>query len=133
MGEHPETGSVAGDPPAERAWWDDPALPWRHEPTRADLVCMAALGVVAVYGLVMLPLRPAILGLAPQVHGSLGYRTGVVMSGALAAVGDPWWPLVLVLGSLMTIKFSWVYWWAGRLWGRHIMEVWAAGRSERKT
>lgn len=131
MTRQPDAGGQAGDAAAEREWWDDPALPWRHEPTRADLTCMAFLGVVAVYGLVMLPLRPAILGLAPQVHGSLGYRTGIVMTGALAAVGDPWWPLVGVLGSLMAVKFSWVYWWAGRLWGRNIMDVWASGKSER--
>lgn len=127
----PEAVEPAGEGQEDRAWWDDPAMPWRHEPARADLVCMAALGIVAVYGLVMLPLRPAILGLAPQVHGSLGYRTGVVMSGALAAVGDRWWPLVGVLASLMTVKFSWIYWWAGRLWGRNIMDVWANGKSPR--
>jgi len=122
-----------GDPevPAEKEWWDDPSLPWRHEPTRADLTCLSLLGVVAVYGLVMLPLRPVMLGLAPHVSGALGYRTGLVLTGALASQGDPWWPLVWVLGALMTIKFSWIYWWAGRLWGRDIMDVWMAGRSPR--
>ncbi len=121
--------AAAGD--SEREWWDDPAMPWRHQPTRADLVCLSALGFVAVYALVMLPLRPVMLTLAPHLLGSLGYRTGLIMTGALAAVGDRWWPLVLAFGSLMTIKFHWVYWWAGRLWGREILDVFARDKSER--
>ena len=86
------SATVTQPPEAVRDWWDDPALPWRHKPSRADLVCLSALGVVAVYALVMLPLRPVILGLAPHVLGSLGYRTGLIMTGALASVGDGGWP-----------------------------------------
>lgn len=131
--EHPDAApggpEVAGA--SEPEWWDDPAMPWKHKPERADIICMSALSVVAIYALVMLPLRPVILGLAPHLLGSLGYRTGLVLVGALAAVGDRWWPLVLLLGSLMAIKFDWVYWWAGRLWGRNIMDVWAANKSPR--
>lgn len=113
---------------AEREWWDDPALPWKHRPQRADLACVAWLGVASVYQLVMLPLRPAMLTLSPVLLGSLGYRTGLVMSGAIAATGDPWWPLVLTLGSLGAVKFDWIYWWAGKLWGHGLIEVWS-GRS----
>jgi len=127
------TAGPAGpaDAPAPAEWWEDPSLPWKQRPERADIVCMTALGVVGVYGLVMLPLRPVMLGLAPHVLGSLGYRTGLVMVGALAAVGDPWWPLVLVVGAAMAMKFHWVYWWAGRLWGRDILDVWVHDRPER--
>ena len=98
--ETPDAAAAASEP----EWWDDPALPWKHKPGRADLICMSALSVVAIYALVMLPLRPIILGLAPHLLGSLGYRTGLVLVGALAAVGDRWWPLVLVVGSLMAMK-----------------------------
>lgn len=118
-------------PTGEREWWDDPALPWRHQPSRAEVLCLSALGVVAVYALVMLPLRPVILGLAPHLLGSLGYRTGLIMTGALASVGDPWWPLVWAVGALMVIKFHWVYWWAGRLWGRQILDMFAKDKSAR--
>ena len=31
----------------------------------------------------------------------------------------------------MAMKFDWVYWWAGKLWGRNIMDVWSANKSER--
>lgn len=115
----------------ERAWWDDPALPWRHKPTRTDIACLSALGVVAVYGMVMLPLQPVILGLAPHLLGSLGYRTGLIMTGALAAVGDTWWPLVWLIGSVMLIKFHWIYWWAGKLWGREIVDIFARDKGPR--
>ena len=118
------------DPQADREWWDDPSLPWRHKPTRADAACFTWIGVVAVYGLVMMPLRPTMLAVAPQLFGAMGHYTGLIMTGALAAVGDHWWPLVWVVGTLGMIKFVWVYWWAGKLWGRNLIELWS-GKSER--
>ena len=120
--------AAAAEP--EREWWDDPSLPWKHKPTRADIACMSWIGAISVYSLIMLPLRPVMLSLSPVVLGSLGYRTGLVMVGALAATGDGWWPLVLVLGTLGAIKFDWVYWWAGKLWGHGLIEVWS-GQSPR--
>lgn len=113
-----------------REWWQEPGLPWKHKPTRSDIACLSWMGVASLYGLILLPLRPVMLGLAPHVLGSLGYRTGLVMTGALGSVGDPWWPLVALLGSLMAMKFDWIYWWAGKLWGHGLIEVWS-GRSER--
>ena len=116
---------------AEAEWWQAEGMPWKHKPERADILCLSAISVAAIYGLVMLPLRPVMLGLAPHLLGSLGYRTGLVLVGALAAVGDQWWPLMLVLGALMSMKFDWIYWWAGRLWGRSILDVWVHGKSPR--
>ncbi|MDR1431144.1 MAG: VTT domain-containing protein [Propionibacteriaceae bacterium] len=125
-----EQASDAGGQEQEREWWDDPSLPWRHRPTKSDLTCFAWLSVVGIYGLVIMPLRPTLLALVPQVFGAMGHYTGQIMSGALAATGDPWWPLVLAIGIFGTIKFDWVYWWAGKLWGRNLIEVWS-GKSER--
>lgn len=118
-------GAASGD------WWDDPGLPWRHKPTPADLRCLAAMGIMTVYVLAMIPLRPILLVHAPQVLGALGYRTGLVMEGALARVGDPHWWWVWALAGLGAMKFGWIYWWAGRLWGREILDTFARGRSER--
>lgn len=128
--------STAGDAAAsgeqgEQEWWDDPSLPWRHKPTRSDLLCLTFLGALTTYALVMLPLRPLLLVHAPHVLGALGYRTGLVMQGALARVGDPHWWWVLLLAGLGSVKFAWIYWWAGRLWGRTILDTFAHGRSER--
>ncbi|WP_129457865.1 DedA family protein [Propioniciclava flava] len=134
MSEQPDPAlpdASSGDDPAGEEWWQAEGMPWKHKPGRADIICLSAISVAAIYGLVMLPLRPVMLGLAPHLLGSLGYRTGLVLVGALAAVGDHWWPLVLVFGALMSMKFDWIYWWAGRLWGRSILDVWVYGKSPR--
>jgi membrane protein DedA with SNARE-associated domain len=122
----------AGTGPAPTGeWWDDPSLPWRHKPTPKDIACFTWLTVAGVYGLVMLFLRPTLLAFGPHVLASLGSWSGMVLIGArAAAVGDPWWPLVWFLGTFGLIKLDWIYWWAGRLWGRELIEVWS-GRSER--
>lgn len=93
---------------------------------------MAWIGFMGAFGLAMIPLRAWLLGLDPQWLLALtGGRTGAAATGAMAAVGEaPWWPLALVAGSIMSIKFDWVFWWAGNLWGRGIIEVWA-GQSQR--
>lgn len=89
-----------------------------HRRRQAELTCGIALGVVSAYGIVMLPLRPWLLGQAPAVLAAIsGSRTAVVALGALAAAeGESWrWPLLLA--TLSIVKFHWVFWWAGRLWG----------------
>ena len=118
------------EPAAEAEWWDDPSLPWRHQPTKADIACFSWLGVAGVYGLIMLWLRIALIDLSPETLASLGSWSGMVLVGAGAATGDQWWPLILFLGTFGLVKFDWIYWWAGRLWGRNLIEVWS-GRSAR--
>ena len=122
--------SPGPEPAAESEWWDDPSLPWRHKPTKADLACFSWLAVVGIYGIIMVWLRFALITLSPHTLASLGSWSGMVMVGALARVGDQWWPLVLFLGTFGLIKFDWIYWWAGRLWGPNLIEVWS-GRSAR--
>lgn len=128
--ERPGPDEHPGPDAHPREWWQEPGLPWKHKPTRADITCLSWMGAASLYGLILLPLRPVILGLAPHLLGSLGYRTGLVMTGALGSLGDPWWPLVTLLGALMSMKFDWIFWWAGKLWGHGLIEVWS-GRSER--
>ncbi|WP_130864778.1 VTT domain-containing protein [Acidipropionibacterium timonense] len=116
----------------ERPWWDDEGMPWKHKPGRADYWCMGWIAFLGVFSLAMLPLKGWLLGLdAPVMLGLTGSRTGATATGALVSVGQAhgwvWW---LLLGSLMSIKLDWVYWWAGKLWGRGMIEVWA-GASDR--
>lgn len=127
--QEPSPTDSAGDP-AESEWWDDPSLPWRRKPTRADYLCLSWLTAAGVYGIVISILRPGLLADAPHLLASLGSWTGSVLIGAKAAVGDGWWPLIWVLGTLGLVKFDWVYWWAGKLWGRGLIDSWS-GRSAR--
>ena len=136
----PFTARPDGPPPpevvaagtAEREWWDDPSLPWKHKPARADIACMGWVGFMGVFGLAMLPLRSWLLGLDPWLLVSLtGSRSGAAALGALLRVGQAHlWGVALGFGVLMSIKFDWVFWWAGKLWGRGMIEVWA-GQSPR--
>ncbi len=121
-----------GQQGAEKEWWDDPSMPWRHKPGRADKQCMGWILFMGLFGLAMLPLRGWLLGLNPPLLVALtGSRSGTAAMGALASQGmAPNWWLYLMAGSLMSIKFDWVFWWAGKLWGRGMIEVWA-GQSKR--
>lgn len=119
-------------PEAEKEWWDDPAMPWAHKPTRADITCFTWIGLYSLYLLIMLPLRPLLIP-RPFVYAALaGSYTAVVTIGAVAAppTSTPWWWLGLLLATLSAVKFDWVYFWAGRLWGHNIIEM-IAGKSER--
>lgn len=106
-------------------------MPWKGKPSRADIWCYVAFSLTGLYALVLLPLRPVLLGANPYLLAGLGgSRTSAVTIGALAATGVGFWPLGLVLGVLGSVKFDPLYWWAGRLWGRGLIEV-IAGRSAR--
>jgi membrane protein DedA with SNARE-associated domain len=126
-----EPAAPEGEEP-EKEWWDDPGMPWKHKPTGTDMACMAWIGVIGILGLVMLPLRGWLLGRSVPVLLSItGSRSAAAALGSLVRVGEyaAWW-LPMVAGVLMSIKLDWVYWWAGKLWGRGMIEVWA-GQSER--
>lgn len=133
-GTQPEPTAPDATQDAEDAkeWWDNPGMPWKHEPGRADKACMACIGLMGVYGLAMLPLRGWLLGLhAPLLAALTGSRSATTASGALASQGQlHHWVWVLLAASIMSIKFDWIFWWAGNLWGRGMIEVWA-GQSER--
>jgi len=123
---------AAGDAEPEKEWWDDPSMPWRHKPGKPDLACMVWIGVIGLWGIAMLPLRTWLMGLnVPLLVSLTGSRAAIAGLGSLVRVGDYvawWWPMLA--GLAMSVKFDWVYWWAGKLWGRGMIEVWA-GQSER--
>ncbi len=116
--------------PAEKEWWDDPALPWRHKPTRTDLWCWAALSLVGLFGLALLPFRPVLI--ANPYLGAVvtGGRTAMVTLGAFLRVdGGPVW-LWWLIGTVSLMKFDVIYWWAGKLWGEAIITSFS-GKTER--
>lgn len=130
----PEQVMASQDEATAREWWEDPGMPWKHKPTRADVACMAWIGFLGLFSLAMLPLRAWLLGSPdrlPWLVGLMGSRSGTAALGSVVRVdgGQAWvWPILL--GALTSIKLDWVYWWAGKLWGRGMIEVWA-GQSKR--
>jgi hypothetical protein len=107
------------DGETEKEWWDDPRMPWQGKPGRADLVCWIGIAVVGVYGLIMLPLRAYLVVANPVLQAALtGSRSALVVLGV---TDNPLWGLGLVLGILSIVKFDWIYFLAGRLWGRGLI------------
>ena len=116
----------------EEEWWEADGMPWKKKPGRADIACLSWFGVIFVFSLILLPTRAWLITAAPDWLAMLtGGRTAVAVSGALASQGEmPHWPIVLLVASILSLKFDWIYWWAGKLWGRGMIEVWA-GQSKR--
>lgn len=112
----------------EPEWWQSDGMPWKKKPGKADYACLAWFGVIAAFSLILLPTRAWLLGVAPDWLAMItGGRTAVAASGAIASTGAmPHWPVVLVFASILSLKFDWIYWWAGKLWGRGMIEVWAS-------
>ncbi len=129
----PEVPATSDSGESQMEWWDDPGMPWNHKPTRTDIAALAWMGFFGFFSLAMLPLKGWLLGLSPEVTLAIsGSRTAAVATGAMVGVGDSssWWIWAVLIGNLMSIKFDWIYWWAGKLWGRGMLQVWA-GKSEK--
>ncbi|MBO0811103.1 MAG: DedA family protein [Microlunatus sp.] len=132
--DQPDAGAVDDAGIAEQQrdpeWWEDPRMPWKGKPGRADILCWVGFSVSGLIGLIMIPLRPILIGHSPLTLVAItGSRSGLVTSGALGAVGRAdWWPIALVVGIVSSMKWDPLFWWAGRLWGRGLIDV-VAGRS----
>lgn len=117
--------------PPTKEWWEDPNLPWQGKPSRADKQCWAAIALLGVYGIILLPLRPVLLGLDSYALATVtGSNIAMADIGAKAATGpEPWWWAALLVAALTSVKFDWIFWWAGKLWGHDIIKV-MSGRSK---
>lgn len=118
------------DKDAPLEWWEDPRMPWSGKPSTADKRCWVAFMLLGVYGLAMIPLRPLILGMSTYALATIsGSTIAMVDIGAgLSLGGEPHWWFWLVVATLSVMKFDWIFWWAGRLWGHGMIEV-VGGRS----
>lgn len=119
----PDEPSQSPRPPA--------GLPWAGRPRRADLVCWLGIMVSGLYALVLIPVRPVLIGRDPVLLELLtGSMTSIVSAGAFARVGQVSLPVAIAAAVPGMIMFDPFYWWAGRLWGRGMLEV-VAGRRRR--
>ncbi len=129
-GHEPDAGpETAADAPsaneAEHEWWEEPGMPWNTKPTKEDYWCLGWFGFVGIFGMALIPFRAWLLGLEPPILLALtGSRVGAASTGALVSEGEAsGWIWYVLLGTLMAIKFDWVYWWGGKLWGRGMLDV----------
>jgi membrane-associated protein len=112
--------------------WSDPRLPWEGKPRRVDILCWAAITLSGLYYLAILPWRASLLGTHPLVSVLLnGSTEAIVSAAAFARVGHGSLIVVLLVSIPGLMKFDLIYWWAGRLWGERIINLFA-GRSERQ-
>jgi membrane-associated protein len=135
----PEAASqpgAAGQPGAEQALaadpWSDPRLPWEGKPRRVDMLCWAAITLSGLYYLAILPWRASLVGTHPVISELLnGSTEAIVSAAAFARVGHGTLAIVLLASIPGLMKFDIIYWWAGRLWGEKIINLFA-GRSQRQ-
>ncbi|MGW2329925.1 DedA family protein [Streptomyces sp. NPDC001700] len=103
---------------------DKPWLPWGGAPTSKDLFCWYAMWLVFAYSFAMWPLKPWLIGTHPVLLEALtGTQTSMTIAGAFARVGDAPLALAVAAGVFGVMKFVWVFWLAGRLWGRNLVRL----------
>jgi membrane-associated protein len=112
--------------------WSDPRLPWEGKPRRVDILCWAAITLSGLYYLAILPWRASLVGTHPIISVLLnGSTESIVSAAAFARVGHGTLVVVLLASIPGLMKFDIIYWWAGRLWGEKVLNLFA-GRSERQ-
>ncbi|WP_051324121.1 DedA family protein [Candidatus Solirubrobacter pratensis] len=100
------------------------AVPWDGKPERLDVFLLAAISLSGIYALALLPAVPSLVGTHPVLLELLrGSMTAMVTMGALSRVGDQSLFIAVVAALPGLMMFDWVYWWAGRRWGRRVMDL----------
>lgn len=127
-----EDASPEGESEQAASPWSDPRLPWEGKPRRVDLLCWAAITLSGLYYLAILPWRASLVGTHPVISELLnGSTEAIVSAAAFAKVGHGTLAVVLLASIPGLMKFDLIYWWAGRLWGEKIINLFG-GRSERQ-
>jgi membrane-associated protein len=130
----PSPEDASAPSPAEKQSsdpWNDPRLPWQGKPRRVDLACWAAITLSGLYYLALLPFRASLVGTHPIVSVLLnGSTEAIVSAAAFAKVGHGSIIVVLLAAIFGTMKFDIIYWWAGRLWGERVIQMFS-GRGKR--
>jgi membrane-associated protein len=125
-----EAEAAAAGQEEPRDPWSDPRLPWEGKPRRVDIVCWAAITLSGLYYLVILPFRASLVGTHPIVLEVLNGSTEAIVSGAaFARIGHGSLAVVLLAAIPGLMKFDIIYWWAGRLWGERVLNLFTGSRA----
>jgi membrane-associated protein len=131
--EGPASATAESAPPEEENQpkdpWQDARLPWEGKPRRVDLACWGAITLSGLYYL--LPFRASLVGTHPIISVLLnGSTEAIVSAAAFAKVGHGSIIVVLLASIPGLMKFDIIYWWAGRLWGERVIQIFS-GRGKR--
>jgi len=130
-GQAPPPGPVPSpeEAAASPSPWSDPRFPWEGKPRRVDIACWAAITLSGLYYLALLPFRASLVGTHPIVMVLLnGSIEAIVSAAAFARVGHGSLAVVLLASIPGLMKFDLIYWWAGRLWGEKILQLFTGQR-----
>jgi membrane-associated protein len=114
------SGAVLGSGPVSRFFrW----VPWHGRPRTRDVLCVVAIAVSAVYAVVTIPLTPMLISTHPVLLELLtGSNSAVMAAGAFSDIDSKMQLGIAVVAALPgMMRFDWVFWWAGRLWGHRIV------------
>jgi membrane-associated protein len=124
-----EADGEAAEEPARQDPWSDPRLPWEGKPRRVDIACWAAITLSGLYYLALLPFRASLVGTHPIILILLnGSTEGIISGAAFARIGHGSLALVLLASIPGLMKFDLIYWWAGRLWGERVINLFSGNR-----
>jgi membrane-associated protein len=100
----------------------DPRLPWAGRPRKVDILCWAGITLSGIYYLTLLPFRADLVGTHPVLLEVLnGSTEAIVAAAAFARIGHGTLLVVMLAAIPGLMKFDWLYWLAGRLWGERFI------------
>jgi membrane protein DedA with SNARE-associated domain len=107
-------------------------LPWSGKARKRDIFCIVGIMLSGFYGLAMIPFTPKLINTHPVLLELLaGSNSSTVAGGAFAAVqGKLEFGVVIAAALIGMMKFDFLFWWAGNMWGHRILTMFA-GRSRR--
>ncbi|MFJ9617980.1 DedA family protein [Streptomyces noursei] len=112
--------------PLDKSW-----LPWGGAPSSKDLFCWYGIWLVFAYSFAMWPLKPWLIGVNPVLLEAMtGAQSAMTAAGAFARVGEAPLALAVAAGVFGMMKFAWVFWLAGRLWGESVLRLLAGSAQE---
>lgn len=101
-----------------------PGKPWAGEATRTDKFLLIAPFTIVGLLLLARPFHPFLLAEHPTLLAALtGSTPSVLAAAAFAKVEQTSLLVPIAAGVFGSVKFSWLFWWAGRRWGRNIIEL----------
>jgi membrane-associated protein len=128
--QNPQALRDAGPAAGQRSGWDDPRLPWAGRPRRVDILLWAGIVLSGIYYWAMLPFRAPLVGTHPVVLELLsGSTEAIISASAFARLGHGTLLVILLAAIPGLMKFDWLYWWAGKLWGERLITLLSGKRN----